>query len=76
VVPEGAQSALVLYPRSLMQNWKEIKPSVLFLCDNIEKTFSKLKSRGVKFTQEPERMPWGTYAKFVDIDGNEFIIKK
>lgn len=59
-----------------MQNWKELKPSVLFLCDNIEKTFSELKSRSVKFTQEPKRMPWGTYAKFVDIDGNEFIIKK
>jgi len=28
----------------------------------------------VKFTQVPKTMPWGTFAQFVDLDGNEFVL--
>jgi predicted enzyme related to lactoylglutathione lyase len=48
---------------------------VLLLCAEIEKTYSELASRGVDFKQEPKKMPWGTYAIFVDPDGNEFIVR-
>lgn len=59
----------------MMPNWKEMKPSVIFVCDNIEHMFHNLTSKGVKFTQEPKNMAWGTYAIFTDIYGNEFVMK-
>jgi lactoylglutathione lyase len=34
-----------------------------------------LKSKGVNFVEEPKKMAWGMYAKFVDIDGKEFLLK-
>ena len=67
--------SIVIYPRSMMPNWRELKPSIVFLCDDIEQTYTKLKSKGVNFVEEPRKMAWGTYAKFVDIDGNEFLMK-
>ena len=75
VAPRDGQTALVLYPKSMMPDWNERKPSVLFTCEEIEKTYSELASRGVDFKQEPKKMPGGTYAIFLDVDGNEFIIR-
>jgi hypothetical protein len=75
VAPRDGHTALVLYPKSLMPDWRERKPSMLFFCDDIEKTYSELASRGVDFKQEPKRIPWGTYAIFVDPDGNEFVMR-
>jgi lactoylglutathione lyase len=49
LTPKHAQSAIVIYPKALMPNWKELKPSIVFLCDNIDETVNELKSRGVKF---------------------------
>jgi hypothetical protein len=46
----------------------------LLLCFYVmifEKTYMELKSKGVNFAEEPKKMAWRTFAKFVDIDGNE-----
>jgi predicted enzyme related to lactoylglutathione lyase len=43
-------------------------------CDNVEKTFEELKSRGVEFMGEPQKQPWGTFAMFKDPDGNQFVL--
>jgi lactoylglutathione lyase len=75
VAPPGAQSRLVLYPKQMMPNWAEMKPSIVFECEDIQGTFAAMKSRGVTFIEEPKTMPWGSYARFQDIDGNEFVIK-
>jgi lactoylglutathione lyase len=74
VGPAGAQTCLVLYPRSMMANWAELKPSVVFHCADVEGTCKELEARGVAVTMEPTRLPWGLFAKFVDPDGNEFGI--
>jgi lactoylglutathione lyase len=66
--------SIVIYPRSMMPNWRELKPSIVFLCDDFEKTYTELKSKGINFIEESKKMAWGTYAKFVDIDGNEFLL--
>ena len=43
-----------------------------FLTSDINEEVETLKAMGVKFTREPEKMPWGAYqARFVDPDGNE-----
>ncbi len=49
VAPKGAESALVLYPKSMMKNWAELKPSIVFVCDDVEKTYETMKANGVTF---------------------------
>jgi lactoylglutathione lyase len=75
VGPKGAQSMLVLYPRKLMPNWQELKPSIVFECEDIQKTYEEMKARGVKFLEEPKAMPWGTFTRFEDPDGNVYVLK-
>ena len=72
VAPPGAQTCLVLYPKSMMTNWAALKPSVVFHCPDVEATCKELQSRGVRITMPPTPMGWGTFAKFADLDGNEF----
>jgi predicted enzyme related to lactoylglutathione lyase len=43
-------------------------------CDDVEATDRQLSSRGVEFVAPPEKQPWGTFAKFKDPDGNEFVL--
>lgn len=76
VGPANAQTRLVLYPRKMMPNWQELKPSIVFECEDIASTYQKLTQNGVQFLEEPKKMQWGTYARFVDEDGNEFILKE
>jgi predicted enzyme related to lactoylglutathione lyase len=45
---------------------------ILFFPDDFDKTVQELKKKGVQFTSEPKKEPWGTYAMFKDLDGNEF----
>lgn len=75
VAPKGAQSALVLYPRSMMKGWETMKPSIVFECDDITGTYQMMKNNGVKFEGEPQKMQWGIYAQFYDEDGNMFLLK-
>ena len=59
VGPPDAESCLVIYPKSMMQDWAERKPSIVFKCENIQQTFAAMRDLGVKFAQEPKAMPWG-----------------
>jgi predicted enzyme related to lactoylglutathione lyase len=72
VSSEGGQTALVLYPRSMMPDWAEKRPSVVFHCPDVEATCRELAARGVAITTQPTPMAWGTFAAFADPDGNEF----
>jgi predicted enzyme related to lactoylglutathione lyase len=74
VAPAGEQSALVLYPRALMKDWQQRKPSIVFHCDDVEATVAELEAKGVLITDRPKTMPWGTYAQLADPDGNEFLL--
>jgi predicted enzyme related to lactoylglutathione lyase len=74
VAPPGAQTSVVLYPRSMMPKWEHLKPSVVFACEDAEVTCRDLAAKGVQITGQPRRMAWGTFAKFVDLDGNEFVL--
>jgi catechol 2,3-dioxygenase-like lactoylglutathione lyase family enzyme len=56
VGPKKGQTGLVLYPRSMMDNWAERKPSIVFDCADIDSMVQGLKVRGVEFTQEPKAM--------------------
>lgn len=75
VAPAGAESALVIYPKTMMKNWAELKSSIVFECDNIDETYAAMKARGVRFESEPQKMQWGTFAIFNDEDGHTFVLK-
>jgi predicted enzyme related to lactoylglutathione lyase len=72
VSPPGAETSLVLYPRAMMANWEQLKPSVVFHCADVFAACTKLEADGVRITMLPTPLPWGMFAKFADPDGNEF----
>jgi lactoylglutathione lyase len=75
VAPKDAETALVLYPKKLMTNYAELKPSIVFTCNDIDGYCAMLKQNGVFFNQELSAMPWGKFASFLDEDGNEFGLR-
>ncbi len=75
VGPEGARTHLVLYPKALMEDWEERRPSIVFQCEDIEGTVESLRANGVEVSDEIRDMRWSRYATFKDLDGNEFLLK-
>ena len=69
----GADTRIVLFKFD-----KGIQPgsmmNVTFWTDDVEGTARELKSKGVKFTKDPTKQPWGTFAIFEDVDGNSFVV--
>ena len=47
-----------------------------YACDDIDATYAELRDRGVEFDGPPEKQPWGTYAKFKDSEGNQFVLSQ
>ena len=45
-----------------------------FACDDVEKTYQELKSRGVEFVSPPKKESWGTFTMFKDSEGNQFVL--
>jgi predicted enzyme related to lactoylglutathione lyase len=43
-------------------------------CDDVEATCHQLAERGVELTAPPTQTHWGSFAKFKDPDGNEFVL--
>ncbi len=70
VAPSGAETSLVLYPRNLMPDWAERKPSVVFHCADVSGTIETLRKHGVAIMMEPGDLPWGEFAVIADLDGN------
>lgn len=70
VAPPGAETCLVLYPRDLMPDWEQRRPSVVFHCADVNGTIETLRNRGVKIAMEPGDLPWGEFAAIEDPDGN------
>lgn len=74
--PENGQTRLVLYPKAMIPNHHELKPSFIFVCDNIQETYNQLREKGVEFLDEPKEMAWGIFTTFKDVDGNQFLLKQ
>lgn len=74
VAPAGAQTHLVIFPRSMMPGWAEQKASLVFKCADTHRATAALKAKGVKFVMDPTQMLWGTFASFEDLDGNRFFL--
>ena len=77
VVPPGGDTALTLAKPYLGQRDVSIGgfSNVVLSCDDINKTYKELKSRGVKFIEKPDMQDWGMMqALFEDPDGNIFVL--
>ncbi|BCL82726.1 glyoxalase [Ktedonobacteria bacterium brp13] len=70
----GAQTHIMLSLRGRMGSDKTGFTGYILNTDNIEATCETLKARGVTLTKEPSTEPWGKWAQFTDLDGNEFGI--
>jgi predicted enzyme related to lactoylglutathione lyase len=49
-------------------------PTWVLATDDIRKTYELYSSRGVKFSEPPKEMPWGTQAVFKDLYGNSYAL--
>ena len=70
VAPSNAETCLVIYPRDLMPDWAERKPSMVFYCADVPGTIARLEAHGVKIAMAPADLPWGTFAAIEDPDAN------
>ena len=76
MAPPGADSCIVIYPKSMMEDWAERKPSLVFECEDIAVTHESVAGRGVEFSQEPKEISWGKFAIFLDSEGNWYGLRE
>ena len=78
VVPKGATTEVILYVPD--ENWEHYKQtvgqsqSVTFDVTDMDATYKELKAKGVVFTSEPDKQPWGTSAFIQDSEGNRLLL--
>lgn len=48
--------------------------NIAFTSNDVVKSYEELKNRGVEFKVTPTNAPWGTYAQFIDSEGNIFVL--
>lgn len=69
----GAQTSIVLFTPEGHEDRIGTFFNGSFQCDDVAHTYRQLKDRGVDI-DEPEKQPWGVFARFRDPDGNTFIL--
>ncbi len=78
VAPPGSATDLILYLPD--QNWDHYRQvvghsqAITLDVTDMDRTAADLKAKGVKFVQEPEAQPWGTYATIEDSEGNHILL--
>jgi len=78
VAPKGAETELILYLPD--ENWTHYEgvvgksQAMTLQVSDMTKTYEELMGRGVKFVQEPDIQPWGTFAIIEDSEGNHLIV--
>jgi predicted enzyme related to lactoylglutathione lyase len=70
----GAESKVVLFTPDGHEDRIGTFQGVTFMADDVAKTHAELVKRGVEFAQPPTTQPWGTFAIFKDVDGNQFVL--
>ena len=78
VAPPGAQTEVVLYlPDENWEHYKQVvgkSQALAFNVTDMKALHADLTAKGVKFVQEPDVQPWGTYAMIEDSEGNKLIL--
>ncbi len=78
VAPKGAETEVILYlPDENWEHYKQVvgkSQAVTFDVSDMKAVVADLKAKGVKFTQEPDVQPWGTFATIEDSEGNQILL--
>jgi catechol 2,3-dioxygenase-like lactoylglutathione lyase family enzyme len=78
VAPSGAQTEIILYLPD--ENWAHYRPvvgraqAITLNVIDLATVHADLKAKGVRFIQEPDEQPWGTYATIEDSEGNQLLL--
>jgi catechol 2,3-dioxygenase-like lactoylglutathione lyase family enzyme len=70
----GAETAVVLFTPQGHESHIGGFSHATFYCDDAQRTYDELSARGVEFAGPPQKQPWGTFLKFKDPDGNQFVV--
>jgi lactoylglutathione lyase len=78
VAPKGAATEVTLYlPDENWEHYRQVvgkSQALTFNVSDLKALHSDLKAKGVKFVQEPDEQPWGTYAMIEDSEGNHLLL--
>lgn len=78
VAPKGAKTEIILYlPDENWEHYRQVvgkSQAITLDVTDMNSVYNYLKSRGVKFVQEPDAQPWGTYATIEDSEGNKILL--
>ena len=78
VVPKGADTEIILYlPDENWQHYKQVvgqSQAITLDITDMDVVAADLKKKGVTFSSEPDKQPWGTYATIVDSEGNKILL--
>ena len=78
VAPTGSETEVILYLPD--ENWEHYKgvvgksQALTFEVADMKALQKDLKTKGVKYIQEPDEQPWGTFAVIQDSEGNHLIM--
>jgi lactoylglutathione lyase len=73
VAPEGANVVLHLCETEPRESGNT---GIGFTAKDVRALEKELREKGVTFSQPAKKEPWGTVAKFLDPDGNEFWLSE
>ena len=78
VAPKGAKTELILYlPDDAWAHYQGVvgkSQAITLNVTDMQTVFEDLISKGVKFVQEPDAQPWGTFATLEDSEGNNILL--
>jgi lactoylglutathione lyase len=75
VAPVGSVTEIVLTHGYAMDDRVGAFSGMVLGTDDMQATFEEWRAKGVRFTEEPTRQPWGMMqAQFVDPDGNSYVL--
>jgi predicted enzyme related to lactoylglutathione lyase len=70
----NAQTKLVLFTSDDYKEMIGKTTSFTFVVDDLDRTYTELRDKGVEFVTPPKKEPWGAYAVFLDSEGNKVLI--
>jgi predicted enzyme related to lactoylglutathione lyase len=70
----GAETGIVLFTPPGLESHIGTFHNMSFRVDNVDRTYTEWREKGVEFIQAPKKESWGTSAIFKDPDGNTFVI--
>lgn len=78
VAPPGASTEIILYLPD--ENWDHYRAvvgksqAITLEVSDLDALHVELTAKGVRFVQEPDRQPWGTFAIIEDSEGNHLLL--